>query len=70
MLNLLEELFITRVAAVNSFSRVLSPPPHGGKRIYFHPQTDFFVVSQLFSVARHGRYLEKKGFFKNITMTS
>ena len=31
--------------------------PHGGERIYCHPQTDCFVVSQLFSVVKHaGRY--------------
>ena len=39
-----------RVAVVNSFGRVLNPV---GERIYCHPQTDCFVISQLFSVARH-----------------
>ena len=28
-----------------------------GEHIYCHPQTDCFIVSQLFSVARHVRYL-------------
>ena len=41
MLNSFEELCITWMAAINSFARVLNS------------QTDCFVVSQLFSVARH-----------------
>ncbi len=49
VLNSHEELCITRVAAVNSFARVLN----SRGRVYCYPQTDCFVVSQLFSVARH-----------------
>ena len=52
VLNSFEELCITRVAAVDSFTRVLNPHG-GGERIYCHPLTDCGVVSQLFTVARH-----------------
>ena len=39
-----------RVAAVNFFTKVLNSV---GERIYCHQQTDCFVLSQLFNVARH-----------------
>ena len=43
VLNSLEELYIMmHVAAVNSFTRVLSPGG-AGERIYCHSQTDCFV---------------------------
>ena len=48
VLNSLDELCITRLTAVNSFARVLNP--QGRERIYCHPQTDSFVVSQLFYI--------------------
>ena len=51
MLHSFEELCITWEAAVNSFARVLNSPE--GERIYCHPQTDVFIVSQLFNVTRH-----------------
>ena len=43
-----------QVAAINFFARVLNP--HGGA--YILSSTDCFVVSQLFSVARHLRHLK------------
>ena len=46
--NSFKELCIMRAAA---FTRVLKP--YGGAYIYCHPQIDCFVISQLFSVARH-----------------
>ena len=49
----LEELCIKRVATVISFDKMLNS--FAGERIYFHPQTDCFVISQLFSMARHTR---------------
>ena len=51
LLNSYEELCITLGAADNSFARVLNP--HGGAYVYCHPQTDCFILSELFSVARH-----------------
>ena len=45
VLNSSEVLCIMRASAKISFARVLNPH---GERIYCHPQTDCFVVSQLF----------------------
>ena len=50
VLNSLEELCIMWVAAINSFTNVLNPLE--GSLYMYHPQTDCFVVSQLFSMAR------------------
>ena len=49
VLSSFEELCIMRVAAENSFTRVLNP--HVGA--YILSSTDSFIVSQLFSVTRH-----------------
>ena len=49
--NSFEELWIMRVAAVNSFARMLTP--HHWERS--HSQTDCFVVSPLFRVATPAR---------------
>ena len=58
ILNLLEDLYITQVATINTFAKVLEPPllsPNVWKYIYCHPHTDCFIVSQLFRVARYAR---------------
>ena len=46
VLNSLEELCITRVTTINSFTN----PPPVGERIYCQPQTDCFVVSNFISI--------------------
>ena len=51
VLNSFDELCIMQAAAENSFASVFNP--HGGMYIYCHPPTDCFVLSELFSVARH-----------------
>ena len=55
-LNSFEEPCFTEVATITSFTSELNPMGVGG--IYYHPQTDSYVVSQLFSVARHAKFLK------------
>ena len=50
-LNSYQKPCITRVATVIFFAQSTQPHP----RVYCHPLTYCFVVSQLFSVARHVR---------------